>query len=115
MLTSARARRESYVGTWLPEPLVAYDDTDFGDQLALSESLRTAVLVVMESLTPAERVALVLHDVFGMDFDRLADVVSWTPAACRQLASGTSARAGAGAAAEDRRCPGAPPGTCRVP
>jgi RNA polymerase sigma-70 factor (ECF subfamily) len=87
MLGSARARREAYVGTWLPEPLVGYDDTDLGDQLALSESVRTAVLVVMEQLTPAERVALVLHDAFGMDFDRLAGVVGRTPAACRQLAS----------------------------
>jgi RNA polymerase sigma-70 factor (ECF subfamily) len=87
MLGSARARRESYVGTWLPEPLVGYDDTDLGDQLALAESVRTAVLVVMECLTPAERVALVLHDAFGMDFDRLAGVVGRTPAACRQLAS----------------------------
>jgi RNA polymerase sigma-70 factor (ECF subfamily) len=87
MLTSARARRESYLGTWLPEPLVAYDDTDLGDQPALSESVRTAVLVVMETLTPAERVALVLHDVFGMDFGRVAGVVGRTPTACRQLAS----------------------------
>jgi RNA polymerase sigma-70 factor (ECF subfamily) len=87
MLGSARARRESYVGTWLPEPLVGYDDTDLGDQVALSESVRTAVLVVMERLTPAERVALILHDVFGMDFDRLASVVGRTPAACRQLAA----------------------------
>jgi RNA polymerase sigma-70 factor (ECF subfamily) len=66
---------------------VGYDDTDLGDQVALSESVRTAVLVVMEQLTPAERVALVLHDAFGMDFDRLAAVVGRTPAACRQLAS----------------------------
>jgi RNA polymerase sigma-70 factor, ECF subfamily len=87
MLGSARARRESYIGTWLPEPLVGYDDTDLGDRVALSESIRTAVLVVMERLTPAERVALVLHDAFGMDFDRLAGVVGRTPAACRQLAS----------------------------
>jgi RNA polymerase sigma-70 factor, ECF subfamily len=86
-LASARARRESYVGTWLPEPLVGYDDTDLGDQVALRESVRTAVMVVMERLTPAERVALVLHDAFGMDFDRLAGVVGRTPAACRQLAS----------------------------
>jgi RNA polymerase sigma-70 factor, ECF subfamily len=87
MLDSARARREAYVGTWLPEPLVGYDDTDLGDQVALAESVRTAVLVVMERLTPAERVALVLHDAFGMDFDRLAGVVGRTPAACRQLAA----------------------------
>jgi RNA polymerase sigma-70 factor (ECF subfamily) len=87
MLRSARARREKYVGTWLPEPLAAADDTDLGDVTALRESARTAVLLVLESLTPAERVAFVLHDVFGMDFDRLATAVDRTPAACRQLAS----------------------------
>ena len=87
MLGSARARRETYLGTWLPEPLAGYDDADLGEATALRESVRTAVLLVLESLTPAERVAFVLHDVFGMDFERLATVVGRTPAACRQLAS----------------------------
>lgn len=87
LLGSARARRESYVGTWLPEPLAAADDLDVGDAVALRESARTAVMLVLENLTPAERVAFVLHDVFGMDFDSLASVVDRTPAACRQLAS----------------------------
>lgn len=87
MLRSARARRESYVGPWLPEPLVGYDDSDLGDGVALTESLRPAVLIVLEQLSPAERVAFVLHDVFGMDFDRLAAVVDRTPGACRKLAS----------------------------
>jgi RNA polymerase sigma-70 factor (ECF subfamily) len=87
MLGSARARRETYLGTWLPEPLVGYDDSDLGAAAALRESVRTAVLLVLETLTPAERVAFVLHDVFGMDFDRVATVVGRTPAACRQLAS----------------------------
>jgi RNA polymerase sigma-70 factor (ECF subfamily) len=87
MLGSARARRESYVGTWLPEPLADYDDADLGDTVALRESVRTAVLLVLETLSPAERVAFVLHDAFGMDFDRVAAVVGRTPAACRQLAS----------------------------
>jgi RNA polymerase sigma-70 factor, ECF subfamily len=87
MLGSARARRETYPGPWLPEPLVSYDDTDLGQATVMRESVRTAVLLVLETLTPAERVAFVLHDVFGMDFDRLSTVVSRTPAACRQLAS----------------------------
>jgi RNA polymerase sigma-70 factor, ECF subfamily len=87
MLGSARARRETYPGTWLPEPLVGYDDSDLGEATALRESVRTAVLLVLATLTPAERVAFVLHDVFGMDFDRLASVVGRTPVACRQLAS----------------------------
>ena len=84
---AARARREAYVGTWLPEPLVGYDDTDLGDTVALRESLRTAVLLILEALSPAERVAFVLHDAFGMDFDRLAVLLDRSPAACRQLAS----------------------------
>src|SRR5690348_8623922 len=83
-LGSARARRETYVGTWLPSPVPAADDTDIGDTVALRESVRTAVLLVLETLSPAERVAFVLHDVFGMDFDRLAGVVGRSPAACRQ-------------------------------
>ncbi|MEV4136965.1 RNA polymerase sigma factor SigJ [Dactylosporangium sp. NPDC049742] len=87
LLGSARARREMYPGTWLPEPLLGYDDSDLGEATVLRESVRTAVLLVLESLSPAERVAFVLHDVFGMDFDRLATVVGRTPAACRQLAS----------------------------
>lgn len=87
LLGSARARHETYVGTWLPEPLAATDDSDLGDTAALRESVRTAVLLVMRTLSPAERVAFVLHDVFGMDFDQLASVVGRTAAACRQLAS----------------------------
>lgn len=87
VLGSARARRETYVGTWLPEPLIGYDDTDLGDTVALRESMRTAVLLVLETLSPAERVAFVLHDAFGMSFDQLATVLERTPAACRQLAS----------------------------
>ncbi len=60
MLRSARARRESYIGPWLPEPLVGYDDSKLGDQVALPESLRPAVLIVLEQLSPAEPVAFVL-------------------------------------------------------
>lgn len=86
-LKSARSRRESYVGPWLPEPLVNYDDTDLGDTVALRESAGTAMLLVLERLSPAERVAFVLHDVFGMDYDRLSSIVSRAPAACRQLVS----------------------------
>lgn len=87
MLRSARARRESYVGSWLPEPLVGYDDGDLGDRLALKESLRPAVLIVLEQLSRAERVAFVLHDAFGMDFERVATVLDRSAPACRKLAS----------------------------
>ena len=86
-LKSARVRRETYVGTWLPEPLVDYDDSDVVDRLELAEQLRLPVLLLLEQLSPAERVAFVLHDGFGMDYDRLSLVLSRSPAACRQLVS----------------------------
>src|SRR5689334_14687199 len=87
-LTSARARRERYVGQWLPEPLV----TDLGDEdpaeaAALDESVSMALLLVLERLTPAERTAFLLHDVFGLSFEEVAGVVRRSPAAVRQLAS----------------------------
>jgi len=85
VLKSARVRRESYVGPWLPEPLLTGPDT--ADQVIVDESVSTAMLVVMERLSPAERVALVLHDVFGFPFDAVAAIVGRTPAAVRQLAS----------------------------
>jgi RNA polymerase sigma-70 factor (ECF subfamily) len=83
-LRSARARRERYVGTWLPEPMV---DDDAGERATLDESVSVALLVVLETLSPAERAVFVLHDVFGYDFDEVAGVVGRAPAACRQLAS----------------------------
>ncbi|MDM4761597.1 RNA polymerase sigma factor SigJ [Galbitalea sp. SE-J8] len=92
-LGSARARRESYVGEWLPEPLpsaalasssVAEDPLD---RITLDDSVTMALLVVLDSLTPAERVAFVLHDVFALPFDEIAAIVGRTPQACRKLAS----------------------------
>jgi len=82
-LGSARARRESYVGEWLPEPLVEEE----GDDPTLDESVSTALLVVLERLSPAERTAFLLHDVFDLPFDKVATVVGRSPAAVRQLAS----------------------------
>ncbi|MFF2188847.1 RNA polymerase sigma factor SigJ [Streptomyces sp. NPDC058155] len=100
MLGSARARRESYVGAWLPEPVPdrtewmtgrpAGTAVDPAERVTLDESVSMAFLVVLESLTPAERVAFVLHDVFRYPFNDIAEIVGRTPAACRQLA--TSAR-----------------------
>jgi RNA polymerase sigma-70 factor (ECF subfamily) len=84
-LRSARVRRESYVGEWLPEPVVAGGDP--ADRVTLDESVSMALLVVLESLTAGERVAFVLHDVFGAPFEEVADVLGTTPAAARQLAS----------------------------
>jgi RNA polymerase sigma-70 factor, ECF subfamily len=88
-LRSARARRETYVGPWLPEPLVAMEDAvqDPAERVTLDESVSLAMLVVLETLSPAERAVFVLHDIFGMEFDGVAQTVGRTSAACRQLAS----------------------------
>jgi RNA polymerase sigma-70 factor (ECF subfamily) len=82
-LGSARRRRESYVGEWLPEPLVEEED----DEPTLDESVSVALLVVLERLSPAERTAFLLHDVFDLPFEKVAAVVGRSPAAVRQLAS----------------------------
>jgi RNA polymerase sigma factor (sigma-70 family) len=93
VLGSARARRERYVGEWVPEPLPdRAEGTDPADRVTLDESVTMAFLVVLESMTPAERVAFVLHDVFGYPFAEVAEVVGRTPAACRQLASSARRR-----------------------
>ncbi|MDT0401255.1 RNA polymerase sigma factor SigJ [Streptomyces edwardsiae] len=104
LLGSARARRETYVGQWLPEPVPAdlFADTakaplnsahlaaDPLERVTLDDAVSMALLTVLESMTPAERVTFVLHDVFGVPFDEIADVVGRSAAATRQLA--TSAR-----------------------
>jgi RNA polymerase sigma factor (sigma-70 family) len=99
LLGSARTRRERYVGDWIPEPVpaptewisgLAGGSADPADRVTLDESINMAFLVVLESMTPAERVAFILHDVFRYPFAEVAEIVGRTPAACRQLA--TSAR-----------------------
>jgi RNA polymerase sigma factor (sigma-70 family) len=95
VLGSARARRERYVGEWLPEPLPGNAEGSAGDpaeRVTLDESVSMAFLVVLESMTPAERVAFILHDVFGYAFAEVAEIVGRTPAACRQLASSARRR-----------------------
>ncbi len=88
MLRARRAHREDSVGTWLPEPIVAEDAGDGPEERAImADSLGMALLVVLETLTPAERLAFVLHDVFGVPFDEIAVIVDRTPEAARQLAS----------------------------
>lgn len=102
VLGSARARRETYVGPWLPEPVphgsafAGPPHPDPLDRVTLDESVGLALLVVLESLTPAERVAFVLHDVFGVPFAEIAETVGRTPAAVRQLASQGRRRVRAG-------------------
>ena len=93
LLRSARVRRETYVGEWIPEPVPAEtDELDPADRITLDESVSMAFLVVLESMTPAERVSLILHDVFRYSFAEVADIVGRTPAACRQLASSARSR-----------------------
>jgi len=96
VLGSARARRERYVGPWLPEPVPASAFTETAvdplDQVTLDDSVSTALLVVLEAMTPAERVTFVLHDVFALPFPEIAQIVGRTPAACRQLAVSARAR-----------------------
>lgn len=90
-LQSAQHRRETYVGPYLPEPLVADDDGATQPEVAaeLADSLTFAFLVLLDELTPKERAVLLLHDVFGYPFDEIASMVDLSPAACRQLASRT--------------------------
>jgi RNA polymerase sigma-70 factor (ECF subfamily) len=86
-LKSARARRESYVGEWLPEPLVT--DEGAGDPAGLAEqadTLSMSFLVLLERLTPVERAIFLLHDVFDYSFDEVASIVNKSPATCRQHA-----------------------------
>jgi RNA polymerase sigma factor (sigma-70 family) len=102
LLGSARARRERYVGEWIPEPVPEPAEwaggrpggatADPADRVTLDESVNMAFLVVLESMTPAERVAFILHDVFRYPFAQVAEIVGRTPAACRQLASSARRR-----------------------
>lgn len=98
LLASARRRRERYVGQWLPEPVPAdlFDGavngapggtSDPADRVTLDDAVSTALLVVLEAMTPAQRVAFVLHDVFAVPFDEIARIVGRSPAAVRQLAT----------------------------
>jgi RNA polymerase sigma factor (sigma-70 family) len=103
LLRSARSRRERYVGEWIPEPLPESSEWHTGqtgsggtgdpaDRVTLDESVNMAFLVVLDAMTPAERVAFILHDVFRYPFPEVAEIVGRTPAACRQLASSARRR-----------------------
>lgn len=88
MLRSRRTRRETYIGSWLPEPLVSTnDEVDPEHEALLADSVGLALLVVLDTLTPAERLSFVLHDMFSVPFEQIASIVGRTPAAARQLAS----------------------------
>ncbi|WP_213454818.1 RNA polymerase sigma factor SigJ [Rhizomonospora bruguierae] len=111
-LRSARVRRAAYVGPWLPEPLVTRlpgGAPDPGERAARADEVGLALLVVLERLTPEQRVAFVLHDVFAVPFEEIATALGSTPAAARQLATRARRAVAAGRArhtadlAEQRR------------
>ena len=87
MLRRRRSRRENQSGDWLPEPIVEIDDNGPEQEALLADSVGLALLVVLETLGPPERLAFVLHDVFGVPFDEIAPVLERTPEAARQLAA----------------------------
>jgi RNA polymerase sigma factor (sigma-70 family) len=88
VLRARRARREDSTDAWLPDPIVSVDETADPEQEALlADSVGLALLVVLETLTPAERLAFVLHDMFGVPFDEIASIIDRSPDATRQLAS----------------------------
>ena len=110
LLGSARARRERYVGEWIPEPVPDSTEwagvraaTDPADRVTLDESVNMAFLVVLDAMTPAERVAFVLHDVFRYSFAEVGEIVGRSAAACRQLASSARRRI------RDAHAPATPP------
>jgi RNA polymerase sigma-70 factor (ECF subfamily) len=80
-LKSARRRRETYIGPWLPEPIFDPEDRDPADDVTLP------LMIALERLSPLERAAFLLHDVFGMSFEEVGEVIGREPAACRKLAS----------------------------
>ena len=110
MLRARRARREEYVGSWLPEPVVTLEEpASPEDEALIANSVGLALLIVLETLTPAERLAFVLHDMFAVPFDEIGAIAGRSPDAARQLASrgrrrvrGASFREDAGLA-EQRR------------
>jgi RNA polymerase sigma-70 factor, ECF subfamily len=79
-LKSARNQRETYVGTWLPEPIVEADDQEV-------DEITMPLMLALERLSPLERAAFLLHDVFGVEFEEIGETIGREPAACRQLAS----------------------------
>ena len=86
-LRSARVRRETYVGDWLPEPIVTDPAADPARQAEMADSLSLAFLVLLESLSPEQRAALLLHDVFVYGYDEIAEILGTSEANARQLAT----------------------------
>jgi RNA polymerase sigma-70 factor, ECF subfamily len=103
MLRTRRARQEDYAGSWLPEPVVTLENGESNPEheALLADSVGLALLVVLDSLAPAERLAFVLHDMFAVPFSEIAPIVGTTPAAARQLASRARRRVRGAAPVED--------------
>ena len=85
-LRSARVRRERYVGTWLPEPLMTDTESDVARHAEAADSLSMAFLLLLESLSPVERAVFLLREVFDYGYDEIADVVGKSEDNCRQIA-----------------------------
>src|SRR5262245_11909383 len=92
VLKSARVRREQYVGPWLPDPVIDSEALAPDAQTELAEDLSVALLLALDRLSPLERAAFLLHDVFDYSFGQVADTLGKNEAACRQLASRARAR-----------------------
>src|SRR5918997_150307 len=102
VLRSRKVRREDPLDVHVPDPIVSREDgVDPEHEALLADSVGLALLVVLETLTPAERLAFVLHDMFGVPFDEIAPMVERSPAAARQLASRARRRVREGAPAPD--------------
>ncbi len=84
-LKSARARRESYVGPWLPEPVLDSDQLSTDSAAELAQDISVALMLALERLSPLERAAFLLHDVFDLDYPEVAQAIGRQPAACRKL------------------------------
>jgi RNA polymerase sigma-70 factor (ECF subfamily) len=95
-LRAAKAQRESYVGMWLPEPVVEEPAVEPVDRLELAETLSMALLMMLERLTPDERAAFLLHEVFETDYPDVARILGKTEPACRQLVHRAKERVKAG-------------------
>ena len=92
-LKSARVQRESYIGPWLPEPFLAEEVSPEG-QHELDESITMALLVLLEQLSPAERAAFILHDLFQFNFDEIGEILGKSGTSCRKLASRARSKVG---------------------
>jgi RNA polymerase sigma-70 factor (ECF subfamily) len=102
MLRARTSRREDPLDTRLPDPIITRDESDPESEAILADSVGLALLIVLDTLEPAERLAFVLHDVFGLTFDEIAPIVDRSPVATRQLASRARRRVQGSAPSSDR-------------